>query len=57
VDITAGKIIEFIEFQQTVQEVFDVQLLPGIRFPALVGLEKQTIQRASVVGPQRPIDA
>jgi uncharacterized protein (TIGR03032 family) len=56
-DIVSGKIIEFIEFQQTVQEVFDVQLLPGIQFPALVGLEKQTIQRASVVGPQRPIDA
>jgi uncharacterized protein (TIGR03032 family) len=55
-DIVSGKIIEFIEFQQTVHEVFDVQLLPGIQFPALIGLEKQTIQRASVVGPQRPID-
>ena len=43
VGLLAGKIIEFIEFQQLVQEVFDVQLLLHICFFVLVGLEKQTI--------------
>jgi len=53
----SGKIVEFIEFQQIVQEVFEVQLLPGIRFRALIGLGKQTVHRASIVGPNLPLDA
>ena len=56
VDIVSGESIAFIEFQGAVQEIFDVQLLHGIRFPALIGLEKKTVQRACVIGPLTPID-
>lgn len=55
VDTAAGKQVGFIEFQGAIGEVFDVQVLPGIINPAVVGLQKETVQTACVVGPERPI--
>ena len=52
VDLRNGETVAFIEFEGTVEEVFDVQVLPGIRNPAVVGLQKKTIQRACVIGPE-----
>ncbi len=55
VDLRSGTVVAFIEFEGTVEEVFDVQLLPRFRFPAVVGLQKKTIQRACVIGPETPL--
>lgn len=55
VDLRSGNMVAFIEFEGTVEEVFDVQLLPGYRYPAIVGLQKKTIQRACLIGPETPI--
>lgn len=55
VDTRSGHTVGFIEFESTVQELFDVQLLPGVRFPAVVGFNKETIQRACVIAPEREI--
>ena len=41
----------FLEFEQTVAEVFDVQLLSGVRNPALIGFGKETIERACTMPP------
>jgi uncharacterized protein (TIGR03032 family) len=49
VDLTAGTVVEFLEFTQDVTEIFDVQFLPGVVNPALVGLKKDTIQGLFVV--------
>jgi uncharacterized protein (TIGR03032 family) len=49
VDVTTGSVVSFLEFQQDVAEIFDVQLLPGVRNPSLVGLKKETIQGAFVL--------
>jgi len=32
-----GQTVAFLEFQQGIDEIFDVQILPGVRFPAVSG--------------------
>ena len=44
VDTRNGQVVGCLEFEATVQELFDVQLLPGVRFPAVVGFDKDTIR-------------
>ena len=55
VDTRSGQQGGLIEFEATVEELFDVQLLPGVRFPAVVGFSKDTIQRACVIAPEKKI--
>ncbi len=50
-EIESGRAVEFLEFERGVTEVFDVQVLGGIRFPAVVGFSKETIQGAFVLPP------
>ncbi len=54
VDIVTGRQIGLIEFLDDIREVFDVQLLPGARWPAVVGLQKEVVRQTSVVGPESP---
>ncbi len=49
IDTVGGKTVEWLEFDQGVEEIFDVQILLGIRFPAVVGFQKDTIHGAFVV--------
>ena len=56
VDTESGQVVAFIEFDNGVEEIFDVQILPQVRFPAVVGFGKKTIHRACVIAPERPID-
>lgn len=41
VDLPTGQIVALLEFEQGVEELFAIQLLPGLRFPAVVGLQAQ----------------
>jgi uncharacterized protein (TIGR03032 family) len=49
VDLVAGRICAMLEFQTAVEEIFDVQLLVGLRFPEVMGFQKDTIQHTFVV--------
>src|SRR5205814_9111555 len=49
VDLRDGEIIAFLEFQTAVEEIFDVQLLPGLRFPDIIGFQKDTLQHTFIV--------
>jgi uncharacterized protein (TIGR03032 family) len=49
VDLRAGRVVALLEFQTAVEEIFDVQLLPGVRFPEVVGLQKEAIHHTFVV--------
>ncbi len=51
VDLRTGQVIAFLEFQTAVEEIFDVQLLPGPRFPEVIGFQQETIQHTFVVPP------
>ena len=49
VDVRSGQIIGLLEFQTAVEEIFDVQLLPGLRFPEVIGFQKETLHHAFVM--------
>jgi uncharacterized protein (TIGR03032 family) len=49
VDLHRGARIGLLEFQTAVEEIFDVQILAGIRFPECVGFQKETVDHTFVV--------
>jgi uncharacterized protein (TIGR03032 family) len=54
VELRSGQVIALLEFQSAVEEIFDVQLLPGLRFPEVLGFQHETIQHTFVVPPVPP---
>jgi uncharacterized protein (TIGR03032 family) len=53
VDLRSGGLVAFLEFQTAVEEIFDVQLLPGLRFPEVIGFQQETIQHTFIVPADR----
>jgi uncharacterized protein (TIGR03032 family) len=51
VDLRSGQVMAFLEFQTAVEEIFDVQLLTGLRFADVIGFQQETIQHTFVVPP------
>jgi uncharacterized protein (TIGR03032 family) len=49
VDTRSGQSIALLEFQTAVEEIFDVQLLPGLRFPEVVGFQKGTLHHTFII--------
>jgi uncharacterized protein (TIGR03032 family) len=51
VDLRSGRVIAAVDFETAVEEVFDVQVLAGSRFPEVLGFQKDTLQNTFVVPP------
>ena len=51
VDFRAGQVIASLEFQTAVEEIFDVQLLTGVRFPEVVGFQRDSVDHTFIVPP------
>lgn len=51
IDLRSGQVTALLEFHSAVEEIFDVQLLPGLRFPEVIGFQQETIQHTFVVPP------
>jgi uncharacterized protein (TIGR03032 family) len=51
VDLRSGACVGLLEFQTAVEEIFDVQLLAGLRFPEVIGFQKDTVDHTFVVPP------
>jgi uncharacterized protein (TIGR03032 family) len=51
VDLSAGRVCGMLEFQTAVEEIFDVQLLAGLRFPEVMGFQKDTLRHTFIVPP------
>jgi uncharacterized protein (TIGR03032 family) len=51
VDLGAGRVCAMLDFQTAVEEIFDVQLLPGLRFPEILGFQKDTVHHTFIVPP------
>jgi uncharacterized protein (TIGR03032 family) len=49
VELRTGRVVALLEFQTAVEEIFDVQLLPGLRFPEVVGFQKEAVQHTFIV--------
>ncbi len=54
VDLRSGRVIAFLEFRTAVEEIFDVQLLRGLRFPEVIGFQQETIQHTFIIPPENP---
>lgn len=51
VDLRTGQIAEFMQFEAGVEEIFDIVVLGGVRFPEILGFQADTIQGAFLVPP------
>jgi hypothetical protein len=49
VDLRSGQMMGLLEFQTAVEEIFDVQLLPDVRFPEVIGFQQETIQHTFII--------
>jgi uncharacterized protein (TIGR03032 family) len=49
VDCRDGRLIALLEFRTAVEEIFDVQLVPDVRFPEVVGFQKEAVHHTFVV--------
>lgn len=56
IDTRSGKQIGFLEIQEGIEELFDVQLLNGIAFPEVVGFQRDAIQKTHVIAAEQPLD-
>ena len=54
VDLRTGRVVALLDFETAVEEVFDVQVLDGSRFPEVLGFQKETVQNTFVVPPGTP---
>lgn len=54
VNIETGQIIAFLRFEDAVQEIFAVSILPGIRYPDLIN-DDETLLRSSFILPDEAI--
>jgi hypothetical protein len=48
-DLRNGRLVAMLEFQTAVEEIFDVQALAGLRFPELIGFQKEGIHHTFIV--------
>ena len=56
VDLRGGRVVDLLEFHTAVEEIFDIQLLAGLRFPEVMGFQKETIHHTFVVPPEGATD-
>ena len=53
VDLRGGEVVGMLDFQTAVEEIFDVQLFHGLRFPEVIGFQKEAVHHTFVV-PRGP---
>jgi uncharacterized protein (TIGR03032 family) len=51
IDLRTARVIATVDFQSAVEEVFDVQILPALRFPEMLGFHKDAVQNTFVIPP------
>ena len=51
VDVRSGQTVQFMQFEAGVEEIFAVEVLPGFRFPEIIGFQQDTINGTFVVPP------
>lgn len=51
IDLRRGVLLGLLEFQTAVEEIFDVQLLAGIRFPEVIGFQRDAVDHTFAIPP------
>ena len=49
IDLSRGSIAGLLEYRTAVEEIFDVQLLSGVRFPEVIGFQQPTIHNTFIL--------
>ena len=49
IDLRSAQTIAFLEFQTAVEEIFDVQILPRLKFPEVMGFQKDALDHTFVI--------
>jgi len=57
IDLRSGQFVAFLEFQTAVEEIFDVQILPAIRFPEVMGFQKESLHHTFIIPSNPTINA
>jgi uncharacterized protein (TIGR03032 family) len=55
VDLRGGRVVAWLEFQTAVEEIFDVHLVHGLRFPEVIGFQHEALQHTFVVPRVPPV--
>lgn len=50
-DVRTGAVVGLLEFQTAVEEIFDVQVLTQVRFPEVLGFQKEAVLHTFVIPP------
>ena len=51
IDLQSGRVAAFLQFESGCAELFDIQVLPGMRFPTVVGFRDQTLDGILIAPP------
>lgn len=51
VDLESGEVVAFLQFEAGCQEIFDIQMLPGLRWPALLSFEGDQLDSVVTAPP------
>ena len=57
VNVDTAQVIGFLRFEDLVQEIFDVTLLPGLRFPEIAEHGSAAVRSSFVLPPEALADA
>jgi uncharacterized protein (TIGR03032 family) len=49
IDLRSGREVGFLGSQTAIEEIFDLQLLSGTRFPEVIGFQKESLQHTFVI--------
>jgi hypothetical protein len=55
INLDSGQIVHSITITGSVEEIYDVALLPRVRQPLLVGLQGREVGQLVRIGPEAPI--
>ena len=51
VDLESGEVAAFLHFEAGCTEIFDIQVLPGLRRPAVIGFQDKTLDGIMIAPP------
>jgi hypothetical protein len=54
VDIDTGTVVEWLRFEHTIDELYDVAILPGVRAAEAIGFKSDDIQREITIETDDP---
>lgn len=55
IDLKTGEVVHWLRLEGEVTELYDVQVLPGVRRPQALGFHTEEIQQLITLDPRSPL--